>query len=149
MTTIHSSAVTRANEARILDVFGVRVTVLAGGEESEGTCSIARLVCPPGCGAPPHRHSEAENFHVIRGVLSVQLDGENIELRPGDLIHVAPGAVHAFQNATAEDVEFYAVATPAGHERFFREADALAKSGGFNPQSAAELCRRNGIELVQ
>lgn len=136
-------------EKPVLDVFGVQVRVLVGGGESGGACSIARLTCPKGTGAPPHRHAHAENFYVVRGVLTVQRDEKTLQLLPGQLVHVAPGRVHAFQNAGDEEVEFLAMATPAGHELFFRDADALARSGQFTPENAAALCQSHGIELVR
>lgn len=122
--------------------------MLLDGASSGGTHSAARLVCPPGLGAPPHRHVEAETFHVVRGTRTVHADGARHELHPGDLIHVRPWVVHHFGNGTAEPVEFLAFGAPAGHERFFADADALARSGRFNPETAAEVCRRHGIELV-
>lgn len=148
MITTLPGGVARAASAPVLDVFGVRVRVLAGGAETDGACSIALLDCPPGMGAPRHRHAEAEDLHVIRGTLTVQLGDETLRLGPGDLVHVRPGTIHAFRNATDADVEFLAIETPAGHELFFRDADELARAGRFNPETAAEACRRHGIELL-
>lgn len=139
----------RAAEAVPLNVFGTRVTVLSGGNETGGASSMARIVCQPGTGAPPHRHAEAENFVVTRGALSVMTEGENFTLSAGDAIHIRPGAVHAFQNTSESEVEFLAIGTPAGHEKFFLDADELARTGRFNPETAAEVCARHGIELVR
>lgn len=142
-------AVLRAGEGKVLDVFGVQVTLLAGAGETAGACSIARLCCPPGTGAPLHRHAETERFHVLSGALTVQAEGETILLGPGDTAVVEPWAVHSFSNGSSEEVEFIAIGTPAGHEDFFHEADELARSGRFNPETAAELCTSHGIELVR
>ena len=138
----------RALELPDLDVFGVTVQVLLGSDESDGVFSLARIRCAPGCGAPVHRHAQSETFHVLRGELTAVCDGRVERLQAGDLVHIRPGASHSFANEGPEEVEFIATASPAGHEAFFREADALARSGGFNPHSAAQLCQRHGIELV-
>lgn len=140
--------IARAATAPVLDVFGVQVTLLAGGDGTNGACSIARIVCLPGTGAPRHRHVEAETFHVLRGRLTVHLDGRDHTLEPGDLVHVAPRAVHDFRNLASEPAEFVALGMPSGHEDFFRDADELARSGRFTPETAGALCQRHGIELL-
>lgn len=131
-----------------LDVFGVRVTILASTEETQGKCSVARIIARAGTGAPLHRHAEVERFQVLRGCLSVEVDGSGLTLHEGDAVTIAAWVAHCFANDSAEDVEFIAIATPGGHEAFFREADGLSRSGRFTPESAARLCASHGIELV-
>lgn len=138
----------RAQDTAVLDVFGTQVTVLGGSAQTAGVFSLARIVCAPGTGAPPHTHVETEHFHVLRGCLTVQRAGEELELLPGDTIHLPSGVAHAFVNRSAEETEFVSAATPAGHEHFFREADELSRSGRFNPETAGELCQRHGITLI-
>ncbi|MBI1178769.1 cupin domain-containing protein [bacterium] len=143
-----SSTLLAGSDLAVLDVFGTRVTVLGGARETAGVFSLARIVCPPGTGAPPHTHAESEHFHVLRGRLTVHLGDEVSQLQPADTIHIAPGEPHAFANNSGEEIEFVSVATPAGHEEFFRDADELSRSGRFNPSTAAEVCRRHGITLL-
>lgn len=138
----------RPDSSPVLDVFGVRVTLLAGALETGGACSVAWISCDPGPGAPPHRHLETERFHVIRGRLTVMAGGEETHLAPGDSIVIGPWTVHAFSNTTDEVVEFVAIGSPAGHDAFFRDADELARSGRFNPDSAREMSRKHGIEVL-
>lgn len=147
-TTQKSTMLLRGRDLPVLDVFGTRVTVLGGTRAAAGAFSMAKVVCPPGTGAPPHTHVETEHFHVMRGRLTVHLGDEIIELDPGDTVHIPSGAPHAFSNKTGEEAEFLSVATPAGHENFFRDADELSRSGRFNPATAAELCQKHGIELL-
>lgn len=144
----NESVVTRASEARILDVLGVGVTILAGAEATSGECSVAKIVCPPGVGAPPHRHVETERFHVIRGTLTVGTEGGEITLGPGDMAIISPWALHSFSNRTDSPAEFIGIGTPGGHEAFFLAMDELSRSGRFSPEAAAEVCRGHGIELV-
>lgn len=138
----------RGRDPAVLDVFGTQVTVLGGAAETGGAFSLAKVVCPPGTGAPPHTHVETEHFHVLRGWLTVHLGNEKIELLPGDTIHIPSGVPHAFAADSGQETEFLSMATPAGHENFFRAADELSKSGRFNPETAAELCRKHGIKLL-
>jgi quercetin dioxygenase-like cupin family protein len=144
----YSSILKRSLDAAILDVFGTRVTILGGAAETAGAFSLAKVVCPPGTGAPPHKHNETEHFHINRGRLMVRLGDQIIELLPGDTIHIPSGTPHAFSGNSSEETEFLAVASPAGHENFFQAADELSRSGRFNPTTAAELCQKHGITLV-
>ena len=50
----------------------------------------------PGGSAPPkHFHpSQDERFEVLEGVLTARVDGEQRELRPGDVLDIPRGAVH-------------------------------------------------------
>lgn len=139
--------IARVGETRPLLVFGVRCEVLLDGPASGGRASITRLTCAPGVGAPPHRHPQAETFQILRGRLTVRCGGEPVTLEPGDLCHVPPGLEHSFTNEDESEAVLLSIGTPSGHEDFFREADALARSGDFTPQSAHELCRKHGIEL--
>lgn len=147
-TSPSTSMLLRAQDTPVLDVFGTQVTVLGGSAQTAGVFSLARIVCPPGTGAPPHTHVETEHFHVLRGRLTVQRADGELELLPGDTIHIPSGVPHSFANRSADETEFISAATPAGHERFFREADELSRSGRFNPQTACELCQRHGITLL-
>ena len=147
-TSPSSSMLLRTQDTAVLDVFGTQVTVLGGTAQTAGVFSLARIVCPPGTGAPPHTHVETEHFHVLRGRLTVLRAHEELELLPGDTIHLPSGVPHAFTNRSAAETEFISAATPGGHEHFFREADELSRSGRFNPQTAGELCQRHGITLL-
>ncbi len=143
-----SARLIRSHDVAVLDVLGTRVTVLGGANETAGAFSLAKVICLPNTGAPPHTHAETEHFHVIRGLLTVQLGNQRLELKADDTIHIPAGASHAFFNTSSEKTEFLAIATPAGHENFFRNADELSRSGRFNPSTAAELCQKHGIALL-
>ena len=138
----------RSAEAEPLSVFGVECLVLADGAASGGQWSIAILRCHPGPGAPIHRHDQVEAFLILEGKLRAHVSGTDHDLDARDFIQVPSGLPHGFSNVSGEDCVFLSIASPAGHEQFFRDADALAKAGGFTPAAAAAMCLRHGIELV-
>lgn len=46
---------------------------------------------------PLHHHRiKDETFFIVRGVVSMELDGETRLMRPGDVLKVAPGQRHTF-----------------------------------------------------
>lgn len=148
-TTMSSTPILhRAGQAPKLDVFGVTVRSLLGGDFTQGHCAISQVECPPGADAPLHRHRHGEAFFVLSGKVQVRCDDTVLVLGPGDFVAVPPWAVHTFQNVGTELAKLINVGTPSGHDQFFREADELARSGKFSPETAADLCRRHDIELV-
>jgi hypothetical protein len=63
----------------------------------------------PDSGAPPeHVHPAPERFAVLRGTLTVVLDGTTRRLDAGDAVTVDPGVEHRFSNDTDEFVAFRA-----------------------------------------
>lgn len=138
----------RDGDRAALDVFGVAVRPLLGGDCTSGACSIARIDCPPGTGAPLHRHRHGEAFYLLSGQVTLTCGSQSWVLQPGDFAAVPPGAIHAFRNESGQAASLLNVGTPAGHELFFRDADALARTGQFTPESAAGVCRLHHIELV-
>lgn len=58
---------------------------------------------PRGEGPPLHVHlSEAEEFHVVSGVLSAEVDGRRVRLVPGESAVFPPGSAHRWWNADDE-----------------------------------------------
>ncbi|MDQ8182646.1 cupin domain-containing protein [Pelagicoccus sp. SDUM812005] len=148
MNMLATSFFRKVDELPILDVLGLEVRVLAGGDETDAQSCITRMSCPQGVGAPLHRHPHAENFFVMEGTLSVQLGEETIALGPGEFFHVHADAPHGFRNEAAEPAVFINCATPAGHEAFFRDMDAMSKRGHYDLSEVAAVCAKHQIELL-
>ena len=53
----------------------------------------------PGDVEAAHWHDVPETVHVIEGHGDARLDGEVLEMRPGDTFFVPPGCVHEWRNA--------------------------------------------------
>lgn len=123
---------------------GRRITNAATGDEITFLSSplmgddgplVFRTVLPAyAAGSPPHDHGAlAETFCVESGVLAFVLDGREMDLRPGDSVHVPAGVSLGFRNATSEPVVFISEVAPGhGFERFLRGMYGLAASGDTN-----------------
>ena len=60
-----------------------------------GTFKVNRLELPPGGEGPEHDHAanqEEEVYAVVGGSGRLQVDGEEIELRPGHFVFCSPDA---------------------------------------------------------
>ena len=69
---------------------------------------------------PPHYHEHiTETFFCITGGLKMFVDGEFVNLYPGDYLHVPPKAVHSYQ-IVRNDTRFLGYLSPGSFDSFFR-----------------------------
>jgi uncharacterized cupin superfamily protein len=98
----------------------------------------------------PHSHDHfEETIYGLEGVSTWTIDGQTLEIGPGDAVCVARGQIHGFDNRGSADAKFLAIATPGVFgSAYFREiGDVLAASSGGPPDVAAigEVMRRPGL----
>lgn len=86
----------------------------------------------PGDAPPLHVHPHAEErYHVLSGVLEVNVEGEWQEVHAGETHAVPPGTPHTFRNEVP--VELVNVHEPAlDIERFFRRFHRLVREEGVS-----------------
>jgi quercetin dioxygenase-like cupin family protein len=77
-------------------------------------------------GAGPHFHKQhVDSFYVLEGELEFMVAGETTHARAGELVHVAPGVVHAFKNSSSERAHFLNLHTPGMRfDEYIRRMDA-------------------------
>ena len=131
------------------------VRFLLTGENSTGTIAAFEVVVPGGqrLAAPAHSHDHyEETIYGVAGVLTWTVDGKPIDVGPGEALCIPRGAVHRFDNNTAQDARVLCVATPAAiGPQYFREcAEAVKAANGGPPDRAkmAEIMRRHGLTPV-
>ena len=58
---------------------------------------------------PSHVHKKnTESYYILQGKLIMHVDGEKIELYPGDMMVIQPGVCHSFET-TCKEVCFYTI----------------------------------------
>lgn len=68
---------------------------------------------PPGTSEVRHLHRQARQFFfVLAGRASFELDGEELELEPGEGVEVEAGTPHRIANRSVEDLEFLVISQP-------------------------------------
>lgn len=140
---------TMTNDTITVGAFSVRFLVEAA--DSNGTASVFECDIPANSVmAAPHSHDGfEETIYGLEGTTTWTIDGEAIEVGPGDAVCVQRGQVHGFQNQGSVDARFLAIATPGVFgPAYFREiGDVLAASAGGPPDLAAvgEVMRRHGL----
>ena len=140
---------TMTNDTITVGAFSVRFLVEAA--DSNGSASVFECYVPANSVmAAPHSHDGfEETIYGLEGTTTWTIDGETIELGPGETVCVQRGQVHGFQNQGIADASFLAIATPGVFgPAYFREiGEVLSASAGGPPDLAAigEVMRRHGL----
>ena len=125
---------------------------LVTGEHSSGTIAAFELAVPARqrLSAPAHSHDHyEETIYGISGVLRWTVDGQPVDVGPGEALCIPRGAVHRFDNEGNEDAKVLCVVTPAAiGPQYFREVAEVARASAGGPPDAAkmmEVMRRHGL----
>jgi quercetin dioxygenase-like cupin family protein len=118
-----------------------RITFSVEAEQSNGSVTVSRCDVKHGGGMPvAHSHDAfEETLYGLEGHTTFTIDGEQVDLGPGDTVCIKRGAVHSFW-ANDGDVSFLAVVTPGlfGPESF-REFAAVLNAAQDGPPDAEAL----------
>jgi quercetin dioxygenase-like cupin family protein len=130
-----------ANETIRIGPLTIRFVVT--GEQSNGSVAAFEVTIPGGRGlaTPPHSHDRYdETIYCTAGVITWTIDGQRIELGPGQTLCIPRGAVHRFENNTTQDATAFSVITPAAiGPEFFRESAAVINAAAGGPPDRAKL----------
>ena len=135
------------DETITVGALSVRFLVEAG--ESNGSVTVFECDVPAQSRMPaPHSHDAfEETIYGLHGVSTWIVDGEEIEIGPGQAVCIPRGSVHGFANHGRVDAKFLAVATPGVFgAAYFREiGDVLAAASPPDQDALAEVMRRHGL----
>lgn len=128
------------------------VRFLVTGENSSGTVAVFEVIVPAGqrLMAPGHSHDHfEETVYGVDGVLTWTVDGERIDVGPGQALCIPRGAVHRFDNNRPEDAKALCVITPAAiGPQYFREAAEVISAAAGGPLDRTKMVgimRRHGL----
>ena len=128
------------------------VRFLITGDDAGGSVALFELTVPAAqrLAAPAHSHDHyEETIYGIEGVLTWTVDGQPIDVGPGEALCIPRGAVHRFDNAGGQDAKVLCAVTPAaiGPEYFRESAAVINEAAGGPPDRVkmAEIMRRHGL----
>ena len=129
-----------------LEIVGESVTVLAGGEATEGY-EVFLQRGAEGSGPPPHRHPWDESFFVIRGPIDFGIGAESMTAAPGTLVHLPAGTVHWFRFGRGGG-EMLSLTSRLGASKMF--TDIARELAPVNPDlgKLADVGARHGLKLA-
>lgn len=128
------------------------VRFLLTADDSTGSVAAFELAVPAAqrLAAPAHSHDHyEETIYGVAGVLRWTVDGQPVDVGPGQALCIPRGAVHRFDNVGSEDARTLCVITPAAiGPQYFREvAEVVRASAGGPPDKGRmmEIMRRHGL----
>lgn len=142
--------VSSSHETIHLGPLGVRFLVT--GEDANGSVALFELTVPAAqrLAAPAHSHDHyEETIYGIDGVLTWTVDGQRIDVGPGQALCIRRGAVHRFDNHGSQDAKALCAITPAaiGPQYFLEAAEVINAAAGGPPDRVkmADIMRRHGL----
>lgn len=74
-------------------------TLISAPQTATDSFTVGIALCPPKEGhLCPHRHNEAEIYHIISGRGIMQIDGHEQEVAAGSVVYIPGDAEHGIRN---------------------------------------------------
>ena len=133
----------------LIQVAGLEIRFLVTGDQSNGTAAAFEMVVPGGQAVPAPAHSHdhyEETIYGLDNVLTWTVDGNRMEVGPGQMLCIPRGAVHRFDNFTTANARALCVLTPAAiGPQYFREMAAELATGAPDKAKLVEIMLRHGL----
>ena len=140
------SAVLVPSYSAPLDIGEGSVRLLAEGWATDHRWAALERTEPPGTRTGLHRHNRMdEAFYVVRGTLTVFMEGRLHSLSAGSFVLISRGTPHAQGNLTSDTLKIVSFFSPAGWEQ---SAKARAELQRTHPAGTEEFARRIGPLLA-
>jgi quercetin dioxygenase-like cupin family protein len=146
-----------AQESEALWFFGQLATILVAGEDSGEQFALVEITGPRGACPPWHvQPDDDETFYVLEGDMTFWAGDQEQPVRragAGDVVSIPRGTPHSF-HIDSETARYLTFHTPAGHERFYRDAAEPARERVLPPPTAPDIARvqaagrRHGVEFL-
>ena len=95
----------------------MRAIFRADGQETDSRYSISEWWLEPRTRGPgTHAHPDDHIFYVLKGTVSLQIDGEWTDATRGCYAVIPGGVPHDFENRDVEECGFISINTPGGFE---------------------------------
>jgi quercetin dioxygenase-like cupin family protein len=147
------ASVNPSEETIRIGPLGIRF--LLTGNDTGGSVSVFEVVVPAGqkLAAPAHRNDAyEETLYGIEGVVTWTIDGQPVEVGPGQAVCIPRGAVHRFDNFGTRDAKQLSIITPPiMGPAYFREAREVVEAAAGGPPDVArmvEVFRRHGMTIA-
>ena len=111
----------------------ILIDFLLEAADTNGSAAMFEFTVPVGAKVPiPHYHEHYdETIYGLEGTITFTVDGEAIDIQPGETCFIPRGAVHGFDNFKQVDAKALAVITPALlGSIFFKEVAEIVNAGG-------------------
>jgi quercetin dioxygenase-like cupin family protein len=140
---------TRAKRmAEIIDLGSLQLRFLQSKDDTAGSVDMFEMTLQPNARMPiPHYHdSWDETIYGLKGITTWRIDGNDIDVGPGQTVFIKRGVVHGFTNRTAEPAMCLCTLTPGAlGPQYFKEIAALLIGGAPDPAKMKATMLRYGL----
>lgn len=146
---LHDPKIVMPGEGEPVGVPFHPVFELVSEDDTDSRASFYEFRVPArSAGAPPHTHThEDEFFYVVSGEVSLMNGNEVVTAGPGAFAALTRGHLHAFWNASDEEVVLVMATVGGKFEDFFDEiAMEVRESQPGSPEEMGALVGRLGAE---
>lgn len=129
----------------------ILIDFLLEAADTNGSAAMFEFTVPVGAKVPiPHYHEHYdETIYGLEGTLTFTVDGEAIDIQPGETCFIPRGAVHGFDNLKQVDAKALAVITPALLSSiFFKEVAEIVNAGPPDLQKLRLVMTKHGLVPV-
>lgn len=137
-----------AQAGDVVRIGSLQLRFLVDEARDSGGVVMFEMTVPPSARVPaPHYHKDVDEVvYGLEGTLTMRLDGQVHEIRPGDSLFVPRGRVHGFENLHAEPARSLAVLTPGSiGRRYFEEIAAEINGGKPDLAKVKAIMLRHGL----
>ena len=136
------------DNSRVIRAFGQEAHVLVSSEQTDGAFCVLRIFASPANVTPPHLHRATDEAFIIEsGEIEVNLGGELLRGRRGDVIYLPKGIPHAPRVLGNDGLTVVVVCVPGGFDRFFAACAEEFKKGEPELPFLVKLAAEYGIEF--
>jgi len=127
----------------------LQLKFLIDDKASDGKATMFEMMVPEQARVPaPHHHRNVDEIvYGLAGTLTMTVDGVAHEIKAGDSIFVARGAVHQFQNLHSGEARVLSMLTPGsiGTAYFEELAEVVNAAGPPNLAKVKDIMLRHGL----
>ncbi|OAF10301.1 cupin domain-containing protein [Bradyrhizobium neotropicale] len=135
----------------IINLGAVQLTFLQTKYDTAGSLDLFEMTLQPNARMPiPHYHDRwDETIYGLSGISTWRIDGNDIDVAPGETVFIKRGAVHGFTNRSPRPATCLCILSPGVlGPRYFKEMAALLLSGTPDPAKLKETMLRYGLVPV-
>ena len=128
----------------------ITLKILLSGKDTNGSLVIFEDIVEPGVGPGRHiHHHQDETFFFLEGQFIAEVGGKMYGCKPGDVVFIPKGTVHAFKNVGDTPGRLRYIFSPAlSIEEMFREFFDELGQGALSFERMAEIASKYGQEFV-
>ena len=132
----------------VIRIGGLELRFLRSKEDTGGSLDMFEMTVQPNARMPvPHYHETwDETIYGLAGVTTWRIDGQDVDVGPGQTVFIKRGVVHGFRNDTQVPASCLCVLCPGIlGPAYFREMAVLIAGGAPDLAKMKETMLRYGL----